>query len=148
MNPCIISLGNGTRFEVDWLKRYVLTMWEDGRSCCATRDVNHDSIAEANDEGYFGAHAVWCSLVEHELCHTLVSRRVFNCESPTLRHEAGAQPALYVNRLHEEALVISFQTWRNTGRDPTCLLDARLLAQLDDDLSNALAQLHEHARTP
>ena len=96
--------------------RYVDTIWPDGKTCGATREDNADNRQEAADQGYTGPDAVWRSLVEHELAHNLVSDWILGQRSPTLRFEAGGEPAPYWLRLQEEAWALSFQLYANTGR--------------------------------
>jgi hypothetical protein len=81
----------------------------------AQRDDTDAHRAEAADQGYRGADAVWRSLVEHELLHVIAPPLLFRRGSWVLQHEAGACRARYALRLHEEACLLSFQYWRNTG---------------------------------
>lgn len=113
------DLGRGVTYHVDAAQKIVWTAFPGGRSMAATREDNAENRAEAADQGYCGTDAVWRSLVEHEALHTLISREVFGTESLVLRHEAGIDYARYAVRLHEEALVLSAQRWRNCGaHDP------------------------------
>lgn len=129
-----LDLGRGVTFEVDRENGVVTTVYPSGHRCSATREDNAQNRAEASDQGYMAeAQGVWDSLVDHEILHTLISRELFNRESYVLRHEAGAEPARYALRLHEEAAVISYQTWLNTAqRDP-------VLIAFHDHILNAMA---------
>ena len=139
-NVTLVDLGRGVTFEVDRENGVVTTVYKDGPHpgtqyrCAATREDDAQNRAEAADQGYMAeAQGVWDSLVDHEILHTLVSRELFGRESYVLRHEAGAEPARYALRLHEEAAVISFQTWLNTTRrDP-------VLIAFHDHILNAMA---------
>ena len=114
-----IDLGRGVTFTIDPERRIVATTYPDGVTAYATREDTPENRAEAADQGYHGPDAVWRSLCEHEALHTLTARRLFGCESLVLRHEAGAEPARYAPRLHEEAATISLQRMLQTGeRDP------------------------------
>lgn len=66
--------------------------------------------------GYTGQDAVWRSLVEHELAHTIVAEIVLREPSPTLRHEAGLAVVPLAVRWWEESLALSLQHYANTGR--------------------------------
>lgn len=108
-------MGRGVVFEVDDDIREVATVYADGHAMHALRSDTPDNRAEAAEQGYHGADAVWGSLAEHEALHTLLTRALDGRESRVLRHESGAERHRYALRLHEEARVISFQTWLNTG---------------------------------
>lgn len=108
-----IDLGLGVTYTIDDEARTVTTRYSDGHVAVGVRAETPQNFAEAEDQGYAGTDAVWCSLVEHECLHTMVSRAVFGRESLVLR--LGVQPSRYAQRLHEEALVISLQRLINTS---------------------------------
>ena len=115
-----IDLGSGVTFVIDPERRECETRYGDGFSMAATRPDTPENRAEAADQGYPATEAgVWQSLQDHELLHTLLTRRILASESLVLRHESGAERARYALRLHEESLVLSAQRWINTGKlDP------------------------------
>jgi hypothetical protein len=124
-----IDLGLGVTYSIDDAARMVTTRYPDGHETTGWREETPQNFAEAEDQGYAGPEAVWCSLVEHECLHTMVSRAVFGRESLVLR--LGREPARYALRLHEEALVISLQRLMNTGRaDPIIGKEAHSLREL------------------
>jgi hypothetical protein len=141
-----IDLGNGVTFLADRKLGAVITRYPDGRESAATRELTPDNVAEVIDQGYAaGAEgsveqaqsALWQSLVEHEILHTILARAVFCRESIVLRHESGAERQRYALRLHEEALVLSLQRYFNTSEpDPILFQLGGLLeplrARLDD----------------
>lgn len=138
--PLTVDLGSGVMFEVWRDLREVRTLYPDDLAMGAQRPDTPENRAEAADQGYVGQDAVWRALVEHELLHTLVARRVFGRDSLVLRHECGGERARYALRLHEEALVLSFQRWANTfQRDP--VLEPYKLNLLD-----LLTELHRVTR--
>lgn len=101
------------RVEIDDDARRVTTVFNDGRSCCGTREDNAQNRAEAEAEGY--GWDVWRCLGEHELVHAYLAETLWDCTSPVLNTEAGmVQP--YWLRMYEEALVLTFQIYLNTGR--------------------------------
>ncbi len=126
------DLGHGVDFEVHEPSGCVTTRYADGFSCTATREDTPDNRSEICDQGYADhgypidddsmQRALLRSLIEHELLHTTIARAVFGRESIVLRHESGAERQRYALRLHEEALVLSFQRWLNTeDLDPILL---------------------------
>lgn len=96
-------------------QQYIATKFPDGSECGALREDTDENRREAADQGYTGSDAVWRSLADHELGHSLVSLWLWDRASPTLQHEAGAQRVPYGMRLGEEAIVIAFQRWMNKG---------------------------------
>jgi hypothetical protein len=108
---------------VDFTQRWVRTDFHDRLSCAGTRPDNADNRREAEDQGYDGADAVWYSLLDHEVLHTLISEWLFDAPSPALRTATAAldRPAPYYLRLEEESIVLSFQRWLNTGECPHAL---------------------------
>ncbi len=96
-------------------QRLVLTILPDWKECYATREDTEENRQEALDQGYTGPDAVWRSLVDHEVLHNLISDWLWNRPSPTLEHEAGVRRVEYGKRLFEEALVLAFQRYVNTG---------------------------------
>lgn len=124
-----IDLGRGVIFTIDFENREVATRYPDGAVAYASRPDTDENRREAADQGYVGEGAVWRSLVEHEALHTLSARAVFGRESLVLRHEAGAEPARYALRLHEEAVTISLQRWVNTREADPVLASSRVLSR-------------------
>jgi hypothetical protein len=114
-DPIRLDLGRSVMFQIYGPAVGVCTCYPDGFRSHATRDDTDDNRREAADQGYAGPDAVWWSLVEHELLHTLAARVFFRRESLVLRHEAGAECNAYALRLHEEAVVISLQRWIRRG---------------------------------
>ena len=110
-----LQLGNGVTLEADQAKGLCITRYADGYECHGTRDDTPDNRREAADQGYTGDDALWLSLFEHELAHTVVARHFFGRESYVMRHESGAEYVRYPLRLHEEALCLSLQRFINTG---------------------------------
>ncbi len=99
--------------------RSVRTVFFDGLSCGGMRDENDPSnIREAREgQGYVGPDAVWRSLVEHELLHSLVSEILFDRWSLVLRSEAGDETFISaLDKYEEEAIVLACQRYSNTGR--------------------------------
>lgn len=116
----------GCALLIDPAARTVTTAYADGRESRAARPDTPENRAEAFAEGYgAGGDAVWRCLVEHELAHHFVpcaaglwARYGRFAGSAVLRFEAaGDGPGrMYWRRLYEEALVIAFQVYCNTGR--------------------------------
>jgi len=105
-------------YEVWPDSRSVRTVFPDGLSCGAMRDESDpNNIREAREgEGYTGPDAVWRSLVDHELLHSLVAEAVLDRSSVVLREQAGDQtftPAW--EKYEEESLVLAYQLFFNTG---------------------------------
>lgn len=133
-------------FWSHWENRIVETVFPDGKACAGTREESQTNLDEARDQGYTGPDAVWRSLVEHELGHSLVSLWMWDSPSPTLRHEAGGERCDYGTRLFEESLVIGFQTWQNTGQIPRALEHlAERLPRWRVRFSRAVSRLEEAA---
>jgi hypothetical protein len=99
--------------------RSVRTVFFDGLSCGGMRDIHDPSnIREAREgQGYTGPDAVWRSLVEHELLHSLVSEILFDRWSLVLRSEAGDETFVSaLDKYEEEAIVLACQRYANTGK--------------------------------
>lgn len=109
-----VDLGAGVTMLLLPGKHWCATVWPDGYAGEGERLPTEANLREATEQGYVEVpDPCWASLIEHEVLHTLISRRVFGTESPTLRHEAGACRTPYYERLYEESLVVAFQRWRN-----------------------------------
>jgi hypothetical protein len=108
-----IDIGGGVQFKADSSSGIVTTIFPDGLFAAATREPTRDNVQCAAEIGYMGNDfdICWRSLIDHELLHTFVSRRIFHRESPTLRHECSNEHVIYVIRLHEEVLVLQMQHW-------------------------------------
>jgi hypothetical protein len=118
-------------YEVWPDSRSVRTVFPDGLSCGGMRDEKDpQNIREAHEgQGYTGADAVWKSLVDHELLHSLVAEVVFDRPSVVLRAEAGDAAFVPAWEKHEEeAVVLAFQYWFN------CDSSTRPLDGLEDSI--------------
>lgn len=137
-----IDLGDGVVFAMTEDMHHVETRIA-GRKTVGTRDDTEENSDEAADQGYSGPNSIWESLRDHELLHTLLSRRLFGHESYVVRHEAGLERARYALRLYEEAVVVSFQYWLNTGLLDQVLLwvPQRVLKEVRDEHRQLVAQL-------
>lgn len=94
---------------------YLETVWPDGTTCGATRGSEMYNLEYARHLGYAGVRD---ALREHELAHTFVSEALGFPYSLTLRAAAlGFAPgcAPYEFQLFEEAVVLDFQRYLNTG---------------------------------
>jgi hypothetical protein len=94
---------------------YLETRWPDGAMCPATRDHTMSNVDYAAHLGY---RSVRDALREHELAHTFVSEKLGFPYSPTLRAVAdgfGPGSAPYEAQLWEEAVVLEFQRFMQTG---------------------------------
>ncbi len=95
---------------------YLETRWPDGAKCGADRDSQMQNIDYARHLGYF---TVRDALREHELAHTYISEKLGFPYSPTLRAVAegyGPGTAPYERQLWEEAVVLDFQRYMQTGQ--------------------------------
>ncbi len=91
-------------------------VFHGGHKVLGIRPETPDNVAEAADQGYLGPNACWRSLVEHELLHILVAEWMDWPYSLALAHESGFARVPYGERLYEEALVLAFQRYTNTGQ--------------------------------
>lgn len=94
---------------------YLETVWPDGAVCPATRDHTMENVAYARHLGYA---SVRDALREHELLHAFAAEKLGYPYSPTLRAVALAfapGTAPYERQLGEEALVLEWQRYMNTG---------------------------------
>lgn len=95
---------------------YLETVWPDGEKCGATRGTEMYNLDYARHLGYTGVRD---ALREHELAHTFIAEKLGYEYSPTLRAVAlkyapGTAP--YELQLAEEAVVLGFQLYLQTGR--------------------------------
>ena len=92
----------------------VETIFPDGKVCPATREPTPENCAQAAEQGYpADADGCWRSLVEHEALHTICAADLWpDGLSAPLRQEVG-DARRYVDRLHEEAVVLGVQMWEN-----------------------------------
>ena len=97
------------RFQIFAPARMVVTEFPDGRSCIGTREDNYQNRREAESQGYTGEDAVWRSLVEHELLHSLVAEMIFGHPSLVLTTESGGEFTPSWLRYEEEMIVLSLQ---------------------------------------
>jgi hypothetical protein len=107
---------------------YLVTVFADGAECPATRDHTMENADYARHLGYA---AVRDALREHELAHAATAEWLGFPYSPTLwavAHDFGPGTAPYEQMLHEEALVLDFQRYMQTGEVGPALNPYRLLA--------------------
>lgn len=109
------------RYEIFPEERLVSTTFPDGRACVGSRDDNDQNKREAESQGYAGENAVWRSLVEHELLHSLVAEHLFRTESRVLHVESGGGFIPTWERYEEEMLCLALQYYLQTGDKPECL---------------------------
>jgi len=131
-------------YEIDSAAREVRTLFPDGITCYGTRDVTPANVREARSQGYKGSdeQAVWRSLVEHELLHSLVAECIFDYPSLVLRTEGGGE--LYPSwlRYEEEMLAISWQAFSNgLGHGPLIRYSVGELAVKWEEVSLQLVKL-------
>jgi len=122
----------------------VCTFFPDGIFCYGSREVNDQNIREARSQGYKGndSLAVWRSLVEHELLHSLVAECIFDRPSLVLRTEGGGEFHPSWLRYEEEMLAISWQAFTNgLGYGPLDRYDLRDLPSKWASISIALEPL-------
>lgn len=106
-------------YEIWPESRSVRTVFPDGLSCGGMRDENDPiNIREAREgQGYTGPDAVWCSLVDHELLHSLACEHLFDRSSYVLREQAGDTAFVAAReKYYEEVLVLDIQLFINSGR--------------------------------
>jgi len=112
----------------------------------ATREPTLDNINEALAQGYNGANVAWKSLVDHELLHVIIPRKLFGCESYVLRNESTTNQVStrYALRMYEEAVIISFQYWINTNNKDNVLnlFSEKQLEEVKNDLNNWKRELN------
>jgi len=110
----VLALGRGVYLRAYPDEARVETLFPDGRLVPGTREPTPENCAEAASQGYTpDADGCWRSLVEHEAMHNIVAPDLWpDGISAALAHEAGL-PRTYRARLHEEAVVLSFQAWSN-----------------------------------
>lgn len=89
----------------------VRTLFPDGLSSDGFREVNPQNITEAKSQGYSGPFAIWHSLVDHELLHSIVAEVLFDRPSVVLRTESGEEFNLSWERYEEEMYAIAFQVY-------------------------------------
>ena len=84
-------------------------------------ESDSQNIREAREgQGYTGPDAVWRSLVDHELLHSLVAEVVFDRPSVVLRGEAGDPSFIPAwEKYEEEMLVLGMQIYLNSGECET-----------------------------
>lgn len=106
------------RYEIWAERKTVATVFPDGHACFGTREDNPQNRREAEAQGYSGPLAVWRSLVEHELLHSLVAEIIFDRPSVVMLTESGAGFTPTWLRYEEEMLALSLQRLFNTGEIP------------------------------
>ena len=112
------------KFRVHADRREVETVFPDGRIAGAQRQVDDITKQDALDLGYtHSTDGVWRSLVEHELLHSVISDTAWQRASRVLLHVAGACWVPYLDRVYEEAVILSAQLWLRTGEVRPVLRD-------------------------
>lgn len=119
------------RYEIWPGERIVCTTFPDGKACCGTRAETLENIREAEAQGYTGPLAVWRSLVEHELLHSLVAEIIFNRPSQVLRTEAGGEFAPLWSRFEEETIALALQRHFQAGDFPDPLRLYKVVPLID-----------------
>lgn len=104
------------RVRVYTEQQYIETIFHDGRVSGATRELTPENFEQAREQGYTGDDAVWLSLRDHEILHSLLCEVFFGTASHVLRHQSGAVKQLLCLREWEEGFVLAFQYYANTGK--------------------------------
>lgn len=113
--PTIVIPLRYCRYEIYAYDYRVKTVFPNGYYCDGFRDKDDwRNVREAESQGYTGDKAVWRSLVEHELLHSLVSQYLFDRPSRVMLTESGAEFTPLWERYEEEALSLALQRYFNT----------------------------------
>lgn len=108
-------------FEVWKDQRTVATVFPDGYICAGSRVDTQQNRIEAESQGYATHDRVWRSLVDHELLHNVIAEVMFDRISHVMATESGLEWYPSWLRYEEEAIVLAYQYFINTGRQPDLL---------------------------